>query len=112
MAKITINGVLREISGVKGKPQLDVNRVLFYKKDGKESAMVFKDDVIIDEANAEKGTQNVDYDTAAEVNLDADGLAYQKLSSGYFNEGSIGGIHADNLFGYTFTTSNHANYTT
>lgn len=112
MAQITINGVLREITGVAGRPDLDVNRVLFYEKDGKEAAMIFKHDVLTYEMDASSGVQDVDYTSATEVSLDTDGLAYQKLPSGYFNEGSIGGIYADDLGGSTFTTNNHTNYTT
>ncbi len=111
MAAITINGVLRQITGVEGS-ELDINRILFYKKDGKEYAMLFKDDVIVEATNAVKGTDNVDYNDCIDVSLYADGLAHQKNSSGYFNEGSIGGIYADDLNGSTFTTSNHPNYTT
>ena len=110
MATTTINGVLRKINGIKERPDLDINRILFYKKEEKQYAMVFKDDVLIDEVETEEGVRDIEQSPTNDIILDIEGLAFQKLSSGHFDEGSVGGIYSDNLAGSTYTILNHPNY--
>lgn len=111
MAKITIKGVLRAISGIEGRSDLTVNRVFFYKKNDKEYAVALNDDSIVSGDNAIKGTSAINYDSATEVTFFASNKAYQKTDTGYFNERSIAGIYEDDSEGHTWTTNNHPNFT-
>lgn len=110
MAEIKIKGVLRQINGIKGRADISANRVLFYKKDGKEYAFAFKNDAIVAGDNPTLGTSNIDYNTASEVTLYANSKAFQKVETGDYNGGSIAGIYADNFAGHTFTITNHPNF--